>query len=99
MSTDLYSFKISRGITKATASQMLYKLVDKGFIEKKDSQHSDAQISIFLTGSGQEAERLHEEYHKQKVLPLYRYMSKLPRQSITDFVNIIEKLEESLDQE
>ncbi len=78
---------------------MLSKLVDKGLIEKKVSPHSDAQISIFLTVSGQEANRLPDEYHTQKVLPLYRYMSKLPRRSIEDFVRIIEKLEESLDQE
>jgi DNA-binding MarR family transcriptional regulator len=86
-----------RGITKGTASQMLYKLVDKGLIEKRVSPHSDAQISVFLTGPGQEASQLHDEYHKQKVLPLYQYMSELPKQSVEDFVKIIEKLEESLD--
>ena len=86
-----------RGITKGTASQMLYKLADKGLVKKLVSPHSDAQISVFLTESGQEANRLHDAYHKQKVQPVYQYLSKLSPQAVKDFVGIIEQLEAALD--
>lgn len=86
-----------RGITKGTASQMLYRLVDKGLVEKRVSEHSDAQISVFLTELGQEESRLHDAYHKQKIQPVFEYMSKLSPQSVKDFVGIIEQLDITLD--
>lgn len=86
-----------RGITKGTASQTLYKLVDKGLVEKRVSEHSDAQISVFLTDLGQEESSLHDAYHKQKVQPIYQYMSQLSPQAVKDFVGIIEQLEATLD--
>ena len=86
-----------RGITKGTASQMLYKLVDKGLIEKRVSEHSDAQISVFLTELGKEESRLHDAYHKKKVQPVFEYMSNLSPQTVKDFVGIIEQLDATLD--
>lgn len=86
-----------RGITKGTASQMLYKLVDKGLVEKRVSAHSDAQISVFLTELGEEESCLHDAYHKQKAQPLFEYMSKLSPQAIQDFVGIMEQLDATLD--
>lgn len=86
-----------RGITKGTVSQMLYRLVDKGLVEKRVSEHSDAQISVFLTELGQEESRLHDAYHKQKIQPVFEYMSKLSPQSVKDFVGIIEQLDITLD--
>ena len=86
-----------RGITKGTASQMLYKLVDKGLVEKRVSDHSDAQISVFLTELGREESRLHDAYHKQKIQPVFQYMSKLSPQAVKDFVGIMEQLDASLD--
>lgn len=88
-----------RGITKGTASQMLYKLVDKGLVEKRISPHSDAQISVFLTELGQEANRLHDLYHKKRVQPVFEYLSKLPPQAVKDFVEIIKQLDAALDDE
>lgn len=86
-----------RGITKGTASQMLYKLVDKGLVEKRISPHSDAQISVFLTELGQEENHLHDVYHSQKVQPIFQYMSKLSPQAVKDFVGIIEQIEVTID--
>lgn len=86
-----------RGITKGTASQMLYKLVDKGLVEKRISEHSDAQISVFLTELGQEECRLHDAYHKQKIQPVFEYMSQLSPQAVKDFVGIIQQLDNTLD--
>lgn len=86
-----------RGITKGTASQMLYKLVDKGLVKKCVSEHSDAQISVFLTELGEEESRLHDTYHKQKIQPVFQYMSKLSPQAVKDFVGIMEQLDAALE--
>lgn len=86
-----------RGITKGTASQMLYKLADKGLVEKRVSEHSDAQISVFLTELGEEESHLHDAYHKQKIQPVFEYMSKLSPQAVKDFKGIIEQLDRTLD--
>lgn len=88
-----------RGITKGTASQMLYRLVDRGFIEKRISEHSDAQLSVYLTELGAEESRLHDEYHKKKARPVYEYLSTLSPKAVKDFVKIFEYLEEMLDED
>ena len=75
------------GITKGAASQMIYKLVDKGVVEKKVSPVSDTEVVLNLTESGLMNYKAHEEYHKQtsdKALallkdmpePFYQYMLK-----------------------
>lgn len=73
------------GITKGAASQMIYKLVDKGIVEKKVSPDSDTEVVLNLTENGMINYKAHEEYHRQtndkamKLLedmpdPFYQYM-------------------------
>ncbi len=73
------------GITKGAASQMIYKLVDKGVVEKKVSPDSDTEVVLNLTENGMINYKAHEEYHRQtndkamKLLedmpdPFYQYM-------------------------
>ena len=53
-----------RGITKGGASQMVYKLVDKGLVEKKVSPDSDAALCLYLTGKGKKARSEHRKLHE-----------------------------------
>lgn len=73
------------GITKGAASQMIYKLVDKGVVEKKVSPDSDTEVVLNLTENGMINYKAHEEYHRRtndeamKLLedmpdPFYQYM-------------------------
>lgn len=73
------------GITKGAASQMIYKLVDKGLVEKKVSPSSDTEVVLSLTKDGQINYVKHNELHKEandesikilKTMPkeLYDYM-------------------------
>lgn len=73
------------GITKGAASQMIYKLVDKGMVVKKVSPDSDTEVVLTLTADGVANYKAHEEYHQQttdKALnllkgipePFYNYM-------------------------
>lgn len=53
------------GITKGAASQMIYKLVEKGAVEKKVSPDSDTEVALNLTAEGQKNYTAHIEYHNQ----------------------------------
>lgn len=53
------------GITKGAASQMIYKLVDKGAVEKKVSPDSDTEVSLRLTADGLKNYEAHRQYHQQ----------------------------------
>lgn len=72
-------------ITKGAASQMIYKLVDKGLVEKKVSPSSDTEVVLSLTKDGRINYDKHNELHKEandesikilKTMPkeLYDYM-------------------------
>ena len=52
------------GITKGAASQMIYKLVDKGIIEKKVSPNSDTEVALNLTSDGTINYEAHRQYHR-----------------------------------
>lgn len=52
------------GITKGAASQMIYKLVDKGIVEKKVSPNSDTEVVLSLTPDGIINYEAHKQYHQ-----------------------------------
>lgn len=51
------------GITKSAASQMVAKLVKKGFIDKKQAPHSNKEFFLSLTKKGGQVFNAHEEAH------------------------------------
>lgn len=53
------------GITKSAASQMVSKLCDKGFLDKKQAPHSNKEFQLTLTPLGQKAFDAHERFHGQ----------------------------------
>ena len=53
------------GITKSAASQMVSKLCDKGFLDKKQAPHSNKEFQLTLTPLGQQAFDAHARFHGQ----------------------------------
>ncbi len=51
------------GITKSAASQMVSKLCDKGFLEKRQASHSNKEYQLTLTPLGHKAYEAHERFH------------------------------------
>lgn len=86
-----------RGITKGAASQMLYKMVDKGLVEKRLSPDSDAQVSLYLTPLGEEAGRLHDAYHKSNAEPMYQYFKSLPEDTLKALIGTLEVFDRAMD--
>jgi DNA-binding MarR family transcriptional regulator len=58
------------GVSKSAASQMVRKLVDKGFVEKAHAAHSNREFRLSLTKSGRRAFRAHERLHGRLVADL-----------------------------
>lgn len=83
-----------RGITKGAVSQMIYKLRDKGLVEKQISPDSDAAVSLFLTDKGKQVCLEHRKRHKSHSDMFMRLMSSLSEENLlkmTEFFNSFEK--------
>ena len=62
---NLKSLSEMQGVTKGATSQKVSRLVEKGYVQRKDSPSSGAEISLYLTGKGDAAYTGHLEYHQQ----------------------------------
>ena len=51
------------GITKSAASQMVSRLCEKGFLEKRQSPHSNKEFQLDLTPLGRKAFDAHARFH------------------------------------
>jgi len=82
------------GITKGAASQMIYKLVDKGAVEKKISPDSDTEVVLNLTDKGMKNYEAHNKYHQQandKSLALLKDMPESVYKSALEYLSSFER--------
>ena len=86
-----------RGITKGAASQMVYKLVDKGLIKKQISAESDAAVSLFLTKKGQQARKEHRKLHETMGTKFDALLSRIPEDVKDTMMDFLKAFEEELD--
>lgn len=87
-----------RGITKGAASQLIYRLVDKGLAEKRGSPDSDAQVCLYLTALGKETNQLHDEFHRTRAEPFFESLRSLPEETSAALVRVMKEFERSLDE-
>ncbi|MCQ5130875.1 MarR family winged helix-turn-helix transcriptional regulator [Butyricicoccus faecihominis] len=83
------------GVTKGAASQMIYKLVDKGAVEKRVSPDSDTEVVLNLTAAGKKNHEAHAAYHRQagdKALNLLREMPEPLLESMAEYFEAFEKV-------
>ncbi len=86
-----------RGITKGAVSQMIYKLVDKGLVEKHVSPDSDAAVSLFLTEKGKEARSEHQKMHENKRIMFASLLDSLPEEALNAMMKFYKEFEKELD--
>ena len=82
------------GITKGAASQMIYKLVDKGAVEKRVSPDSDSEVVLNLTEQGQINYEMHREYHRQtneEILIMLRDNPQPLYDQLTELLSVFER--------
>lgn len=87
----------ARGITKGAASQMLYRLADKGLVEKRVSPDSDAAVSLFLTEKGKRAHKEHRDRHKTMADRLGTLLSSVSDEDMERMLEFLRAFEASLD--
>lgn len=66
------------GITKGAASQMIYKLVEKGRVVKMVSPESDTEVVLNLTKDGRKDYESHQEYHRQTNEEFFAMLKDMP---------------------
>ncbi len=87
----------TRGITKGAASQMIYKLRDKGLVEKRVSPDSDAELNLFLTEMGKKAREEHLNRHKTNGEKFASILNRVPKEAKSAMVEFFEAFEKELD--
>ena len=83
------------GITKGATSQMIYKLVDKGVVEKKVSPDSDTEVVLNLTENGLINYQYHDNYHKQTNDKAFTLLEDMPEpfyQYMLEYFSAFEKV-------
>ena len=88
-----------RGITKGAASQMIYRLEDKGLVEKRISPESDSKLNLYLTKKGKKAREEHRKKHEAMEAKFAALMDGVPAnvrkylfEFLQDFENELDKL-------
>ncbi len=87
----------TRGITKGAASQMIYKLRDKGLVEKRVSPDSDAELNLFLTEMGKKAREEHLNRYKTNGEKFASILNSVPKEAKKAMVEFFEAFEKELD--
>lgn len=87
----------TRGITKGAASQMIYKLRDKGLVEKRVSPDSDAELNLFLTEMGEKAREEHLNRYKTNGEKFASILNSVPKEAKSAMVEFFEAFEKELD--
>lgn len=96
---NLKSLAEMQGVTKGAASQMVSKLVEKGYIQRKESLLSGAEISLYLTNKGETAFAGHLKYHKQVGKAWRELLDNMSKNAINEMKEFLHSFEIVLDKE
>ena len=80
------------GITKSAASQMVSKLVKRGFVVKQQASHSNKEYELFLTFLGREVFDAHERFHGKEMDRLVSRLSAFSLSQIATLSVLLEAL-------
>lgn len=97
-SMNLTQLANQRGISKSAASQMVYRLRDKGLVDKSTSPKSDAEIVLSLTDLGKEAYEAHLKYHENTTSLFFQTLQQIPLDTVKELEDILQKLDVALDE-
>jgi DNA-binding MarR family transcriptional regulator len=86
------------GITKSAASQMVSKLVKRGFVVKKQAAHSNKEFELSLTPLGWEVFSAHERFHGKDMADLVARLSPFSLSQIATLSVLLETLAGVMDQ-
>lgn len=82
-----------QGISKSAVSQMVSKLVQKGFIEKRPSPETENEVVLFLTMQGREVQEAHERQHVLLRKQLESIFSHYPEGTVNTLASLAAELQ------
>ena len=85
------------GVTKSAASQMVGKLVKKGFAKKEKAPDNDKEIQTYLTNEGWEAFEAHKEFHERHLETLVKQLDAFPDTQLAVAAAILASVERIVD--
>jgi DNA-binding MarR family transcriptional regulator len=86
------------GISKSAASQMVARLIKKGFVEKQQSIHNSKEFPLSLTELGWEAFRAHEQFHGKDFAALVNRLSAFSLPQIATLSVMLETIGSVMDE-
>ena len=86
------------GVTKSAASQMVAKLIKKGFLDKKQSPHNNKEFQLSLTELGWLAFHAHERFHGKDMADLVNRLSAFSLSQIATISVLLEAIGSVMDQ-
>ena len=86
-----------KGITKGAASQMIYKLVNKGLIRKEVSPVSDTEVCLTLTEAGQADYEAHQRYHAETNNLFFTTLREMPEETMREMEKLLTEFDKILD--
>jgi|InofroStandDraft_1065614.scaffolds.fasta_scaffold33283_1 Transcriptional regulators len=88
--TNINIVNLSRlqGISRSAASQMVSKLVKRGFVKKEVSPKTDNEIVLTLTETGKNVYYAHEKQHQQLKAKLTEIFEKYPAGTLDTLMQI-----------
>ncbi|CAN2046758.1 Regulatory protein MarR [Candidatus Magnetomoraceae bacterium gMMP-1] len=86
------------GVSKSAASQIITKLVKKGFVKKELSLHSNKEFALSLTELGWKAFYAHEEIHEKHMTDLIKRLNAFSLSQIATTSVVLEVIENVVDE-
>lgn len=85
------------GITKSAASQMVSRLCEKGFFEKRQAPHSNKEYQLTLTSLGRQAYDAHARFHGEDKAALIERLRGFSLSQIATISVLFEAIGEVMD--
>lgn len=88
--------KLSRlqGVSRSAASQMVGKLVKRGFVKKETSPETDNEVILTLSETGEKVFAAHERQHQWLQKKMITIFEKYPENTVDLLMNINEELQD-----
>lgn len=94
---NITSLAKERGITKGAVSQMIYKLCDKGLVEKRVSPNSDSELCLYLTDKGKKASTEHRKKHEKMRKSFESLIDNISKKNQKKIITFLNEFEEEID--
>ncbi|MEM7799200.1 MAG: MarR family transcriptional regulator [Chloroflexota bacterium] len=75
----IFTSEVARhfNVTRAVISKTALKLERRGFLRKEEDATDKRRLRLFLSDKGEQAYRLHDEFHQAADRPLFDYLDRL----------------------